>query len=524
MSGKFKKQLSVIDLTFIGLGAIFGSGWLFSASHVATQAGPAGIISWLIGGFAVLLLGIVYCELGAALPKAGGIIRYPVFSHGPLQGYLLGTITVIAFSSLIAIEVVAAREYAAAWFPSLTVVVDGARSPSIVGWLFQFALLCLFFALNYYSVKTFALANNIISLFKFVVPFLVIVILLRHFNPDNLTSQGFAPYDSQGVQGAISAGGIIFAYLGLTPIISVASEVKKPQFTIPFALILSVVLATVIYVLLQVAFLGAVPAEMIKHGWHDVSKEFPLPYKDIAMILGLGWLGFLVVTDAVISPTGTGNIYTTATPRVIYGWARCGTFFKYFTHIDKKSGIPRPALWLTFVLSVFWTMPFPSWETLITVVSAALVLSYALAPVTVAALRRNAPNLKRPFFVKGLCVLGPVSFIIAALIVYWSGWNVISWLLGSQLVLFILYLIFHKYVPIEEVSLKQQIKSSSWLIGFYILMMIISCLGIFGKGTLHIITNPWDTAAVAVIALICYYWGVNTGLPKAIIQDDEESE
>ncbi len=62
--GKFKKQLSLIDLTFIGLGAIFGSGWLFAASHVSAIAGPAGIFSWLLGGFAVLLLGIVYCELG----------------------------------------------------------------------------------------------------------------------------------------------------------------------------------------------------------------------------------------------------------------------------------------------------------------------------------------------------------------------------------------------------------------------------------------------------------------------------
>ena len=95
-------------------GAIFGSGWLFAASHVASIAGPAGIASWVIGGFAVLLLGIVYCELGAALPRAGGIIRYPVFSHGELMGYLLGFITLIAFSSLISIEIVAARQYAAA--------------------------------------------------------------------------------------------------------------------------------------------------------------------------------------------------------------------------------------------------------------------------------------------------------------------------------------------------------------------------------------------------------------------------
>ena len=75
--GKFHKSLSLVDLTFIGLGSIFGSGWLFAASHVAGIAGPAGILSWVIGGVAVLLLGLVYCELGAALPRAGGVGRYP---------------------------------------------------------------------------------------------------------------------------------------------------------------------------------------------------------------------------------------------------------------------------------------------------------------------------------------------------------------------------------------------------------------------------------------------------------------
>lgn len=189
--GKFKKQLSLVDLTFIGLGAIFGSGWLFAASHVSAIAGPAGIFSWLLGGFAVLLLGIVYCELGAALPRAGGVVRYPVFSHGPLLGYLMGFITLIAFSSLVAIEVVAARQYAAAWFPGLT--HTGNSNPTILGWLVQFALLCLFFWLNYSSVKTFAKSNNLISLFKFVVPLLVIGVLFTFFKPDNFHVQGFAP-------------------------------------------------------------------------------------------------------------------------------------------------------------------------------------------------------------------------------------------------------------------------------------------------------------------------------------------
>lgn len=518
--GKFKKQLSLMDLTFIGLGAIFGSGWLFAASHVSAIAGPAGIFSWLLGGFSVLLLGIVYCELGAALPRAGGVIRYPVYSHGPLLGYLMGFITLIAFSSLVAIEVVAARQYAAAWFPELTKA--GSSDPSILGWLLQFGLLCLFFMLNYRSVKTFAMANNLVSVFKFIVPLLVIGVLFTFFKPENLYAQGFAPFGLSGVQMAVSAGGIIFAYLGLTPIISVASEVKNPQRTIPIALILSVLLSTVIYVLLQVAFLGGVPSEMLANGWAGVTKELALPYRDIA--LGVGWLAYLVVADAVISPSGCGNIYMNATPRVIYGWAQTGTFFKIFTRIDEKSGIPRPALWLTFGLSVFWTLPFPSWEALISVVSAALVLSYAVAPVSVAALRRNAPDMPRPFRVKWMGVMGPLSFIVAALIVYWSGWNTVSWLLGLQIVMFVVYLLCSRFVPTNHLSLGQQVRSSLWLIGFYAVTMVLSKLGTFGG--LGVLAHPFDTLVVAACATGIYYWGAATGVPAHLVrlEDDEDSE
>lgn len=215
------------------------------------------------------------------------------------MGYLLGFITLIAFSSLISIEIVAARQYAAAWFPMLT--QTGSSDPTLLGWIVQFLLLCLFFGLNYYSVKTFARSNNIISILKFLVPLAVVVTLFTFFKPENLHVQGIAPFGMSGVEAAISAGGIIFAYLGLTPIISVASEVKNPQRTIPVALILSVVLSTIIYVLLQLAFLGSIPTDMLGGGWAEISKQFSLPYRDIAITLGMGWLAFMVVCDAIVS-------------------------------------------------------------------------------------------------------------------------------------------------------------------------------------------------------------------------------
>ena len=214
-----------------------------------------------------------------------------------------------------------------------------------------------------------------------------------------------------------------------------------------------------------------------------------------------------------------------ATPRVVYGWARTGTFFKVFTRIDEKSGIPRPALWLTFGLAVFWTMPFPSWEALINVVSAALVLSYAVAPVSVAALRRNAPDMPRPFRVKGFAVLGPVSFIIAALIVYWSGWATVSWLLGLQILMFGIYLLCRRLVPTDHLSIAQQVRSSAWLIGFYAITILLSWLGSFGG--IGLISHPFDTLVVAVCALAVYYWGAATGVPSRLVRlegDEAESE
>jgi len=519
--GHFKRQLSLTDLTFIGLGAIFGSGWLFSGSYVADMAGPAGTISWLIGGAAVLLLGLVYCELGAALPHAGGVVRYPEYSHGPLLGFLMGLITLIAFSSLIAIEVVACRQYASAWFPQLT--QTGSQSPTLLGWLVQFAILCVFFLLNYFSVKTFARANNLVSVFKFVVPLTVVVVLLGFFRAGNFTVHGFAPSGFAGIAGAVSAGGIIFAYLGLTPIVSVAGEVRDPQRTIPIALILSVALSTIIYVLLQVAFLGSVPVADIAHGWSGIGKLFALPFHDIAMALGVGWLAFLVVCDAIISPSGCGNIYMNATPRVVYGWARSGTFFKVFTRVDDASGIPRPALWLTFALAIFWMLPFPSWSAMISVVSAALVLSYAVAPITTASLRRTAPQLHRPFRVRGFAVIGPLSFVIAALIVYWSGWKTVSWLLGVQIVLYVVYVPWRGWRGMDRGELARDVRASLWLVGFYWLMIALSWLGTFGgKG---IIASPWDSVLVAAVALAVYAWGARSGLPfslPASSADDED--
>lgn len=518
--GRFRKEISLLDMTLVGVGAIIGSGWLFASGLVASIAGPAGWISWLIGGIALLLLGLVYAELGAAFPRAGGLVRYPAYTHGPLVGYLMSAITVIAFSSIVGIEVLAVRQYATSWWPALS-QPDG-QSPTVLGWFVQLILLIIFFLLNYWSVRVFAKSNTIITLFKYIVPALIIVVLLSQLRGANFRVEGFAPFGISGITTAITTGGIMFAYLGLQPIMGLAGEVKNPQRNVPIALIASTILSAIIYVLLQVAFIGSIPTDRISGGWAGIADEFSLPYYDIATILGFGWLAFLVTADAVVSPSGTGNIFMSTSSRVVFGWARNETLPGVFGRINEGTGIPRPALWLTLGLSIFWTLPFPSWNALVTVVSSALIFTYAVAPISAYALRRNAPDMTRPFYLKGIGVIGPLAFVVASLILYWAGWQTLSWLLGVQLLLFVVYLLAKNWVPTDRVSLTQQVKSSWWLVAYYVIILVLSYLGSFDG--INVLKSPWDQIMVALVSVGIYYWGGRTGLAEPIVDEDEVEE
>jgi hypothetical protein len=118
-------------------------------------------------------------------------------------------------------------------------------------------------------------------------------------------------------------------------------------------------------------------------------------------------------------------------------------------------------------------------------------------------------------------VISPLSFVFASLIVYWTGWNTDSWLLGVQIIMFILYLVFRNAAP-QSVPFAQQIRSSLWLVVYYLVMLFLSYLGTFqGIG---ILPTPYDQIIVALVSIIIYYWGVNSGLSEPLFYDDDEVE
>ncbi len=507
----FKKELGLLDLTMISLGGIIGSGWLFGSLYAAQIAGPAATISWVIGGFAVLMIGFVYAELGAMLPESGAIVRYPHLSHGQLTGFIMGWAAWIAYASVPAVEAEGVMQYASHWFPALwnpkTSLLTG------LGLLVAALLMFAFFLINYAGVRFFARINTTVTLIKFIMPLATIIIFLfvgLHWS--NLSHVGgFAPDGSSGILTAVATSGVIFAYLGFRQALDLAAEARNPQRDIPLALIYSITIGIVLYVLLQLVFIAGVPATSLAKGWANVN--FSAPFAELAASLSLGWFAILLYADAILSPAGTGNVYTASTTRVLYALARNRYFPKALAKVDQKTGIPVISLVVAFILGLIFLLPFPSWQSLVGLVSSATVFTYIIGPVSLAVFRKTAPKGRRPFRLSGAGLIGPVAYVIGSLIVYWTGWKIDSKLLIAILIGIVLYVIFSLAMP-EQIQrpTAQAVKSGMWMVVYLIAMLALSYLGSSQLGGLkNVIPYPWDMVVVIILSLIFYYWGVASG-------------
>lgn len=514
MKQGLKRELGLLDLTMMGLGAIVGSGWLFASQKAGNLAGPAAILSWLLAGIMILFIALVYAELGSMLPESGGLIRYAQYSHGNFVSYMMAFALIIADSTVIAIEAEAVVQYASYYIPSLYNNTAGMMTSS--GWFVAVLFMVVFFLLNYLSVKAFARTNTFVTFLKFLTPALTVIVLLTQFHAGNLSTGGFAPFGVPGVFSAISSGGIIFAYFGFRQAVVMSGEAKNPQRNVPLAIALAIGLGIILYILLQTVFVGALPANILAKGWGHIN--FRSPFAELAILLNLNWLAAILFADAVISPAGTGNIYMGTTSRLIMAQAENGFWWRIFKKVHAKSGIPRPALWLTLVLAVVWTAPFPSWSKLVGVVSGAVVFTYMIGPVSALALRRTAPGLRRPLTIKGLPLVAGIAFIVSTLIIYWSGWSTDSVVMLVNLCGLVLYVGFLVARPDLRQDIGKHIKAGIWLVVYMLFMIAISYLGSTKFGGKDIIKYPMDQFVTIVGAVIFFLWANASAIPTREIE------
>lgn len=516
-----RREIGFVGLIWASEGSIIGSGWLFGAQGALAIAGPAAIISWVIGGAAIMILALVHAELGGMYPVSGGTARFPHYAFGGAAGASFGWFSWLQAATVAPIEVLAMIQYgqhysfAHGWMKLQggTTVLTGS---GIVAAVF---LMAIFTSINFLSVRLLTRTNSVATWWKVGVPLLTIFVLaIASFHPGNFTAaNGFDPSGAKGILAAVSTSGIIFALLGFEQADQLAGESANPKRDIPRAVIGSIVIGAIIYVLLQIVFLGALPASQIKGSWATGAyTAFTGPFAQIATLASVGWLATILYIDAVISPGGTGLIYLTGASRVSYGLSRNGYVPTAFENTDKR-GVPWVGLITAFVIGCICFLPFPSWRSLVGLITSASVLMYAGAPLSFGVFRRRLPETERPYRMPAGHVLAPIAFIVANLLILWSGWTT-DWKLGVAILIGYVILIANRVFNLNPTSPLLDFKAAQWLPVYLIGMGLIVYLSDFGPLSSPVFPLWWDMLAVAVFSLGIFYWAMRVALPADRIQ------
>ncbi|HEU5390077.1 MAG TPA: APC family permease [Streptosporangiaceae bacterium] len=524
-----KRELGLIGATWASETSIIGSGWLFGALFAAQAVGGAAVLAWIIAGIVVVVLALCHAELGAMYPVSGGTARFPHFAFGSVAGIGFGFFSYMQAVTIAPIECFAFMQYASYYWPSI--YDANTKNVTGVGFVLTIILMAIFVAVNFLAMRIFARVNNVVTWWKVAVPVLAIIVLLTQWHSGNFTaSEGFMPGGVRALFGALPAAGIIFAYSGFEQADQLAGEIKNPGRNLPLAIIISVLIATAIYTLLQVAFIVALPPALL--GGHgglvglvcpdtgtcnpSIAELNAGPFAAVAVLAGLGWLAHILRVDAFISPSGTGLIYTTGTSRVSYGLARNRYFPQIFGRVS-SNGIPWVGLIGAFLIGLLFLLPFPSWHSLVGLITAASVLMYAGAPLSLGAFRGQVPEANRPYRMQAAGVLAPAAFVVANLLIYWSGFEVI-WKLG--IVLIIGYVLIGIFMAMDRQRPPLDWKSAVWLPVWLIGLGIISWQGQYSGGAVAAPVNTnnipfwWDILIVAGFSLIIWFWAMRTKLPR----------
>jgi amino acid transporter len=509
---KLRRRVGLMALMFTSVGSIIGSGWLLGAFTASQSAGPASLITWVIGAVAVFAIALVHAELGGMFPVAGGSGRFPHYAFGGLAGFSSAWFWYVGAVTTAPAEVVAALSYANSYLPGLINGTTGALTAPL-GYIVAAILMVIFTAINVLGVRWLAESNRWITAWKIAIPVITVIVFLvlfHHF--ENLTSHGFAPSGAAPIFTALSTG-VVFAYLGFEQAVQFGAESSDPKRNIPLAVIGSVVLGVIIYMGLAIAFLtGFQPGDLAK-GWSNLNLPGGSfgPWAALATAAGLGWLAFVLNVDAVVSPGGTGLLYVGSTARMSFAMARMRTIPMFFADLNEQR-VPLISIVVAMVIGFLVMLPFPNWKLIIGIVTSATVLAYGMQPLTLGALRRQAPDALRPYRLPLGEIVAPIAFVIANLIIYWSTWAVVWPVMLMVLAGYVILALTSIFSP-ESVRPKLDLKAGMWLLPYLGGLTLISFIGATDFGGRGVFPFGWDALVVAVFSVAIYVLAVVLRLP-----------
>ncbi len=506
-------------LLLAGVTTMIGSGWLFAPMAAARSAGPLSIGTWITATVVIALLALVYAELAPMFPKSGGLVHMSLVSHGPLVGRVWSWILFLAYVSIAPVEAMAVVTYADSYIHGL--VDPQTLLLTATGVWVSIGVLAAMTALNFMVLRLVLLFNSIATWIKVCTPIGTIVILLVFSHHDsNLAVAADTPHPWAEMFASVSTAGVFFSLFGFRQPIDLAGEAKNPARALPIAVLGTIVAGAAIFILLQYAFVTAVPpGQLAASGWSGLSfGGVAGPFAGLALVIGASLWATVLYADAIVSPAMCGYMWVTTTPRILYAMGEEGLWPRFFTRVNRH-GVPWTGVLATFAIGTLFLLPFPSWQKLVTYASSATVLSYGIGPVVLLAMRRAQPDLaRRSFRLPAPRIMASLAFIASNFVMFWAGYAALSFLLALIAGAFVCYLAF-RLVRRNGIGDLAAWRPAWWLLPYFAGMWLICYLSPASMGGTGLLNIYEGMGTVIVLSLLTLQLALSCKLPDAQIAE-----
>lgn len=415
------RQLSWLDLTLLGVGAIIGTGIFVLTSFAADKAGPGMMISFLISGTICAFTALIYSEIASMIPVSGSAYTYTYGVLGELLAWVVGWALILEYGVAAGAVAVGWSGYANGFLesigfglPGFLQVGFGDTVTSINGRIDKGGFNLVAFLISVFITWVLVLGTSKSAKFTTVLVVIKIAALslfvfvalpradLTHFTP--LLPNGWGtPLSGGGVLGA--AASIFFAYVGFDAVSTAAEETKNPNKNLPIGLIGSLTICTILYLLVAFSAIGSVGAQ--PGGELSQSKE-PLAF--VLRHLGFPRLGDVVGIAAILALPSVILMMIFGQTRILFTMARDGLMPKAFTRIHATYKTPHVITILTGSLVALFAAMFPV-SVLADVANSGTLFAFFIVSIGIMTLRVKDPHRKRPFRTPFIWLIGPLAAI-----------------------------------------------------------------------------------------------------------------
>ncbi|NHH82408.1 amino acid permease [Burkholderia gladioli] len=415
-----KKALGAVDLTFLGIGAIIGTGIFVLTGTGAVQAGPALMVSFIVAAIACGLSALAYTEFASTIPVAGSIYTYSYATLGELVAWIIGWDLMLEYSLAASAVSVGWSGYAQSLLKGFGVVLPTVLTaapnsvPGVTTYfdLPAFVVMMAITTLLSVGIRESTRVNNLMVFIKVAVVLLVIAVGVFHVTPANWTP--FMPHGWSGVFGAAAV--MFFAFIGFDAVSSAAEEVKNPKRDLPIGIIASLGVCAVLYVTVAAVATGIVPSSQYAGITHPISYAL--------QVAGQNWVAGFIDLGAVLGMLTVILVMTYGQTRITYAMSRDGLLPAVLSRVHPRFQTPFLATWIIGLLCALIAAMIPL-NVLAELINIGTLAAFSMVSIAVIVLRRTRPDLPRAFRCPGVPVVPVLA--VAACVFLMLNLSAVTW-------------------------------------------------------------------------------------------------